>query len=288
MKNSLPEPNLIRQYLLGRFDEQDERESTLSEQILFNDDLAELVESVEDEIIEEYLDGTLDSIDRRDVESYFLRPPERKEKLRFARLLRGYFKTKQTDPVNPVVPYWSTRLRSYWPHATLILLAIVALAYIALIRQREASLEAQLMQQKAPSPNLAPLAQTTPSQHLASSAPPAHAAVAVLTLDLGRPRDIGTPIPRIEITRSTQRLIVEIVLPSNAPGPYDVRLESNDTQGLIWSARLLPLFSPYGARLLFDVPEEHIKSGTYSFSVSAADTPTTPPQSSDFKVSVTQ
>lgn len=276
MKNRLPEPNLIRQYLLGRFDEQDELESTLSEQILFDDDLAELVESVEDEIIEEYIDGALNPIDRKDVEGYFLRPPERKEKLRFARVLRRYFKAKQTDSLNPVVPYWSARLRPYWPYAALILLAIVALAYTSHIRQREALLKAQIMQQRAPSADQAP------------SAPPVHPAVAVLTLDLGRHRDIGTPIPRIDITRSTQRLIVEIVLPSKAPGPYDVRLESNETQGVIWSARLLPLFSPYGARLLFEVPEEHIKSGTYFFAVSSADTPTTQPQSSDFQVSVTQ
>ena len=276
MKNSLPEPNVIHQYLLGRFDEQDERENALSEQILFNDDLAELVESVEDEIIEEYLDGNLDPTDRKDVEGYFLRAPERKEKLRFARVLRGYFKTKQTVRVNPVVPYWRTRLRPSWPHAAVILLAIVALSYISRIRHREALLEAQIMRQTAPSANLAP------------TAPPVHAAVAVLTLDLGRLRDIGTPIPRIEITRSTQRLIVEIVLSSNAPGPYDVQLESNETKGVIWSARLLPLISPYGARLLFEVPEEHIKSGTYFFSVSSAETPTTRPQSSDFQVRVTR
>ncbi|HKV80816.1 MAG TPA: hypothetical protein VJP02_21885 [Candidatus Sulfotelmatobacter sp.] len=276
MKNSLPEPNVIHQYLLGRFDEQDERENALSEQILFNDDLAELVESVEDEIIEEYLDGNLDPTDRKDVEGYFLRAPERKEKLRFARVLRGYFKTKQTVRVNPVVPYWRTRLRPSWPYAALILLAIVALSYISRIRHREALLEAQIMRQTAPSANLAP------------TAPPVHAAVAVLTLDLGRLRDIGTPIPRIEITRSTQRLIVEIVLSSNAPGPYDVQLESNETKGVIWSARLLPLISPYGARLLFEVPEEHIKSGTYFFSVSSGETPTTRPQSSDFQVRVTR
>ena len=70
MKNSLPDLHLIRQYLLGRLDAQDERESALSEQILFNDELAELVESAEDEIIEEYLDGSLAPVDRKDVEGY--------------------------------------------------------------------------------------------------------------------------------------------------------------------------------------------------------------------------
>ena len=276
MKNSLPEPELIRQYLLGRLEEQDEHESTLSEQILFNDDLAELAELVEDEIIDEYLDGSLNAIDRNDVERYFLRPPERKEKLRFARVLRGYFETKQTGPVNPVVAHWSTRLRSYWSHAALILLAIVGLIYISRVRQREAFLETQVMRQKAGSADL-----TVPTS-------PVQAAVAVLTLELGRTRDIGAQTPHIEITRSTQRLIVEIVLPSSAPGPYDVQLESNDTQAVIWSARLLPLVSPDGARLLFDIPEEHIRSGTYFFTVSSGDALTALPRSSVFQVNVTK
>jgi hypothetical protein len=285
MKNILPEANVIRQYLLGRFDDQDERESALSEQILFNDDLAELVESVEDEIIEEYLDGALVPVDRKAVEDYFLRAPERKEKLRFARVLRSYFKNKKTDAVNPAVPYWSTRFRSYWPHAALILLAVASLAYISHIRQTEASLEAEVMRLRVPP---ASLAVSAPPGGLAVSAPPVHPAVAVLTLNLGLPRDIGSPLPHIEINRSSQRLIVEIVLPGKAPGPFDVRLESNETREILWSAKLLPLISADGARLLFDVPEERIKSGTYSFAVSAAGTSTTPPQSSDFQVRVTQ
>ena len=277
MKNTLPEANVIRQYLLGRFDEQDERESTLSEQILMNDELAELVESVEDEIIEEYLDGVLDPRDRKDVEGYFLRPAERKEKLRFARVLRSYFKAKQSDRVDPVVSYWSARFRTYWPHAALILLAIFSLTYISRIRHREESLEAQLSQQRAESADQA------------ISAPPVHPAGAVLTLNLGVLRDIGSPIPHLEITRASQRLIVEIVLPSDAPtGPYDVRLESNETPGVIWSSKLLPLVSTYGPRLFFDVPKEDIKSGTYFFSVSPAGTPNSRARSSDFQVNVTQ
>src|SRR5262249_37078857 len=160
-----------------RFDQQDERESALREQILFNDNLAELEESIEEEIINEYLDGALDATERKDVESYFLRPPERKEKLRFARVLRAYFKTKQADPGIPVVLDWITQLRRYWPHAALILLAIVSLGCIYRIHQREALLEAQIMQQRTPPPQLA------------ASAAPVHPAIAVLTLNLGLSRD---------------------------------------------------------------------------------------------------
>lgn len=274
MKSRLPEPEVIRQYLLGRLNEQEELEVQLSEQILSNDDLAELVESVEEEIIDQYVDGTLDPTDRKAVEAYFLRPPERKEKLRFARLLRGYFDSRTSDLVDPVVAQWATRFRAYWPAAALILLATVGATYISRVSRREASLEAQLMQERA---RFASVANSTPLR-------PMQPAMSVLTLVLGRTRSARLPIPHIEISHSTKRVIVEIVLPTGAFGPHEVRLESDETKTVVWSARLLPLVSPDGARLLFDVPDENIKSGIYSFKVSSGDGPTTTTQNAEFQV----
>jgi len=44
MKNSLLDRNLVRQYLLGRLDDNDELENQLSEEILINDELCETVD----------------------------------------------------------------------------------------------------------------------------------------------------------------------------------------------------------------------------------------------------
>ena len=71
---------LLRQYLLGRLDDQTELEDDLSNSIVLNDEMTDIVDSVEDEIIEEYLEGSLSSADREAVEQYFLQPPHRKEK----------------------------------------------------------------------------------------------------------------------------------------------------------------------------------------------------------------
>ena len=95
MKNDFPSENTIRQYLLGRLDHQEEFESSLSEQMLFNEELSEIVDSIEDEIIEDYLDGNLSREDRRAADTYFLRPRQRQEKLHLARLLRQHFEAKQ-------------------------------------------------------------------------------------------------------------------------------------------------------------------------------------------------
>src|SRR5579862_338884 len=102
MTTAIPDPHQIRQYLLGRLDDNEELENTLSEGILFQSDMSEMTDLIEDEIIEQYLDGTLDTTDKSDVEKYFLRPAERRERLQFARLLRDRLHTSQPDVVPPL------------------------------------------------------------------------------------------------------------------------------------------------------------------------------------------
>ena len=65
MKSNLPDRSLIREYLLGRLDNEKDLEERLSHDIFSNDDLSEMVESIEEEIIEDFLDGTLDSADKQ-------------------------------------------------------------------------------------------------------------------------------------------------------------------------------------------------------------------------------
>src|SRR5260370_33225126 len=156
MKSSIPDRSLIRQYLLGRLDESKELENEVSEGILFNDDVSEMADSIEDEIIEEYLDGTLDSADKIAVDKYFLRPGERREKLRFIRLLQHHFETTQDDlsPSRPTVlsararftkdranlrsgDYWRSHYTIYAQLAALVLLSILSLSYISSLRNRQ-------------------------------------------------------------------------------------------------------------------------------------------------------
>src|SRR5580765_4780584 len=81
MKSDVPDRGLVREYLLGRLDDKKDLEEQLSREICVNDDLSQMVESIEEEIIEDFLDEALDPADKDAVDGYFLRPPERKEKL---------------------------------------------------------------------------------------------------------------------------------------------------------------------------------------------------------------
>jgi hypothetical protein len=274
---SLSDRNLVRQYLLGRLDDNPDLEGDLSEAILSDDELAAMVDSVEDEIIEEYLDETLDSVDKNAVDEYFLRPLERKEKLRFAQLLRHRFKTKRdlAEPQRDAFPLTGpslvegkdddrsavqlrSRFQTYGQFAALILLAVLSLLYASRVRESKARLEGELVQERERSASLA--------QEALLLRPP----MVALTLVADRSRSADAQIPRLEIKPSTQRMIVDIALPGAVSGPYDVRLETSGGERPIWSARLLPLVSASGdGRLVFDVPVQGIKPDVYSFVVSS-------------------
>jgi hypothetical protein len=297
MKSNLFDRSLIRQYLLGRLDDKKELEGDLSEGILFNDDLSEMVDSIEEEIMEEYLDGALDSADKNAVDEYFLRPPERKERLRFLRLLRHHFEAERDDLVEPrldVLPvtgpnvirsradvwstvHWHPHFRWYGQLAVLILFSVLSLIYISGVRKSQARLEGQLLHEREHSASLVKEAQ--------SLQPP----IVPLTLVSDRSRGAGAQIPHVEIKLSTQRIIVDIALQGGGSGSYDVRLETKEEKGPIWSARVLPLVSASGdARLVFDIPAQGIQSDVYTFVVSSALPVPGGPKYYDFQIKVTK
>jgi hypothetical protein len=292
MKRNVPDRGLVREYLLGRLDDKNELEEQLSREICVNDDLSEMVESIEEEIIEDFLDGALDPADKDAVDGYFLRPPERKEKLRFARILRHHLEQRQ-DLVNTrtetfgsanvrpeSIDYRSphfghSHLRNYGELAALVLLTVAGLIYISGIRKNQARLEGQLAQEREQSATVAKEAQVS------------QASMVALTLVSDRSRGDGTQIPNIEIKPSAQRIVVEIALPGRSPGPFDVMLEARGKNQPIWAARLLPLVSASGdARLVFDIPVQGVASDVYSFVVSSSLPGSGRPKHYDFRITV--
>jgi Putative zinc-finger len=79
----------IRDYLLGKLDDDEfEAQTNLSVLMLWQDEFLETVAMVEDQIIEDYMNGALTPDDKDAFEEHFLVAPERKQKLQSARFLR--------------------------------------------------------------------------------------------------------------------------------------------------------------------------------------------------------
>lgn len=273
---SIADRNLIRQYLLGRLDEQEELEEQLSDSIL-NVDMIDVVDSVEDEIIEEYLSGSLTAEDKRAVEKYFLRPPQRQEKLRFAQLLEDYFETRASHysaTMKDNLPHipWLSRYRTYGAFAAFALVIISTFVYVNNVRLGREHLAKELVKEREHSSNLAAQAEVHPS-------------VVFLTLVADRSRGPEAPIPRIDLQSSTQRVVVDIALRHASSGPYYVRLENKTGDKPMWSANLLPIISGTGdSRLVFDVPALTFEFGTYSFVVSSSSATGASTKHYDFQV----
>lgn len=279
MKNDFPSENTIRQYLLGRLDHQEEFESSLSEQMLFNEELSEIVDSIEDEIIEDYLDGNLSREDRRAADTYFLRPRQRQEKLHLARLLRQHFEAKQglvkkksggPDELAPQLVGGSRAAtfdlrayaRTYWMVAMLALTVVSGWIYMSRLRKdlqsrleaaqkNEAKLTDELAQERDHSASL--------TRQLQQLQPP----VASLTFLGPIFRDVETPA--VEIRPWTQRIKVSIDLPGASSRKYDVRLETKARQPIWAQAELAG--SSNG--LTFELPTQGISTGIYCFTLSS-------------------
>lgn len=278
MITGTPDPHQIRQYLLGRLDENDELENDLSERILLQNDVSELADLIEDEIIEQYLDDTLDTADRNDVEKYFLRPAERRERLQFARLLRERLGPTKTDVVSPRQEHDAPRtdvliaggpftasvsrhsfLRAYGQLAALLLICIASVTYISSLQQKQGHLEASLRQEQDRAAAL-----EKESLLLQSRTPPFYLAPVAT-------RAVGEAVRSLDIKPSTELALLDLALRRGVNGDiYNVVLKKAGAMEPIWSARLPTIISLSGdARLVFDMPVQGLETGRYSLVVSS-------------------
>jgi hypothetical protein len=286
MKSNFPTESTIRQYLLGQLDSQAALESSLSQQMLFDDELSETVDLIEEELIEDYLDNTLSAEDRKAAEEYFLRPPERREKLLLARRLRNHFDTKPatlakktlgdphkpgskatdgvTDPV--LLAGGHSHFRT-WCELGMMVLILAGFLYflhvrnnlqsqLATIQKNETRLANELTQEREHSAGL--------TKQLQEVRPP----VVALTFFHSVFRDNGgTPI---EIKPWTERIKVIIDLPGSSSRTYDVRLQSQSGQELWTNAGI----AGSAGNLSFDMPAQKISAtGKYCLAVSSRPEP---------------
>lgn len=91
--------NSIKRYLLGSLDDTVEMRQ-IEEKILLDDDFAEQISIAEDELVDDYLDGTLAETERERFLNFFLVSPEIEEKVRLVGNLRKYAAKQTAVPQN--------------------------------------------------------------------------------------------------------------------------------------------------------------------------------------------
>src|SRR5262249_53839386 len=95
--------NTLRRYLLGDVSPAEQEQVDLW--LMSNDDAYDVLTAAEDDLIEESLNGKLESADLERFNKYFLAAPERQRKLAFDRSLRRY--VHENRPVSQPVHFGS-------------------------------------------------------------------------------------------------------------------------------------------------------------------------------------
>jgi hypothetical protein len=116
MEQYFEEQNLIQRYLLGVLDS--ETRQRLEERLLTDNEFFEELLVAEDELIDSYLSSSLSPGDKEKFEGYFLSTPERRQKISFAKTLRKYIVAKEEElTVSPGIDNSSpSRKRFLLPH----------------------------------------------------------------------------------------------------------------------------------------------------------------------------
>jgi hypothetical protein len=136
MQESIEDLGSIKQYLLGELPH--DRMKNIEERLLADGEFFEELLVAEEELIDQYLGGTLSKAERALFEKHFLSSPERRQQLRFARAFRRYVDTaRMRDALGSggeVTALWWRRpsglvhLKS--PVAAISLAAVVLLAVL--------------------------------------------------------------------------------------------------------------------------------------------------------------
>jgi cell division protein FtsL len=272
MKDALPDEMMLRRYLLGQLDGFPELADKLHDQMLSDENLSEVAGVIEDEIIEDYLEGTLSPADRQAVEEHFLRPPERQKKLRIARRLQQHFEAEnegtaqppaKNRPGNVIAFSWRSRFRTYAEIAAGLLIVAAGALYINTQRHGFQS-EISKNQHELASERERAATLNQQVQDLRVLQQPSTVMLSLLKPGVERG---DAQFPEVTIGSGTQGIHVEIVLPGNAAGPYDVRLETSAGK-TIWSdSQQWPFKSQASSLLLLDLPAQGLAPGNYRFVV---------------------
>jgi hypothetical protein len=261
----------IREYLLGRLDPDSKLVDSIDEQILTEPEFSVSVDVIEDEIIEEYLEGTLKSEDWQAFERHFLVPAERKRKLEIARLLSRHFEAESRRVKPEPAPrriFEVTRIRQVLPSFRTWAEIAASIVFVILImnlvnKRRELDVAMRQMSQQL-AQERGRLAVT--NQQLQNALQSTQPAIAMLSLVRPGLLRSEQELPEVKVSSGTKTLHVEVALVSRTSGKYHVQL--SHTGRAVWSLDGVDAATvPGGAILKVDIPANVLPQGTSELAI---------------------
>ena len=119
----------LKKYLLGDMSAEDQQ--CLEQRLLIDSAAFEELKCTEDELIDDYLEGTLSGNEREKFESFFLSAPERQQKLSFAKALKRYTAAHREKKKSWLI--WENSWQAFWHPRNRILKWALAASLLFLI-----------------------------------------------------------------------------------------------------------------------------------------------------------
>lgn len=274
--------DVIRGFLLGNLD-QGERQR-IEEAFLTDSEVQDLILMTEDELVEEYLDDSLDSEERSRFLKHYLCAPRQQRKLRITKSLRAQARaTPQlvsktpTKSVRPPKAGWRSRLILVPLAAGIIV--VVAVGAVLLIQTRRSNtqiakdhsaLEQELAELNTPSSS-----SLAPAQFLSFALPP----VSVRSLQ-----------PPAELVLPTQAQVIELWLIWNDAEKFknnEAVLKKADASEQ-FTIRNLPVENkPQGKAARLRIPVHMLTRGVYKVAFGGVSSDGTAPQPVEYTFVVT-
>jgi len=274
MKEQLVDDDLVRRFLLGQVSAQEEDEIAA---LMFEDpEKFSQLESVEDDLIDEFLEDELSPADKEGFETHFLSQPGRRHNLKLSRALHQHFEQEDVPAVVPVVPvvppdnrisvfglFKISRPALQFSLAAAILILVVVAVWLY-VRNRQSQqpqpFEAHKEQGATPAPTSVPsiepspsLAQgenknSVPSPQKHEPAPVQAAVLMPLTVTRSEAQSLELP------ARSTNVFVELPLIDQTRYNSYDATLKSDDGTVLKSWPRLTAKRLKTGRGLLINIP----------------------------------
>jgi hypothetical protein len=245
----------------------------IDEQAFKDPELSMNIDIIEDEIIEEYLEGSLNSDDTRAVERHFLLPPERQRKLKTARLFSRYIEAESASVKIQRPPLARRLLKAFgdrWVLPSFRTCAEIAGSMVFVIltltllnQRRELDMAINQATQQLAQERQSSAALHQQLQSVLHSLQPAIAMLNLVTPGLQRGK---SELPEVKVNSETKTLHVEVALSSTAPGKYRVQLQYSGK--VVWSREGVDAAAvPGGTILKVDIPAEVLPQGPCELAV---------------------
>ncbi|HEY6251021.1 MAG TPA: hypothetical protein VI685_13755 [Candidatus Angelobacter sp.] len=270
--NSKPVEDIrLRQYLLGILPELQCDE--IEQRLLTDNDFARTIELIEDEIVDDYLDGALSRSDKRLAVRHFFQAPEHRSKLHFGRLLRCHLhKEKAAAPARSMsLPFQQP---FYWVASTaiacLLVLTTGLTVYVGKLRHdlesemaksrsAQSVVEASLTQERALATQLGEHVRILQEQYDALQNAGQQSSATVTLWPLERSEEA---IPVVKRRLGIKSLAVRISVIDFASPSYSATLKDAGGKELWSRTNLKP--EPSGNLLVLKIPFQLFFPGDYS------------------------